>query len=340
MASMEEWYNSSVDPRSPVSEYINTPPKGMTSPPQSKRVRRALLRDLNELGVQLEHPSWPPRKLELDEPCDISPQRGPHLPVTRNIFGDVVESPSRGASLDPEEEPKRLWAQAKKKKEYDQRRDAKAQSSGFPTAIWRPTRVSVEEATLAGRQARARGRQLRRRALSESELRNARDVLKGQTSLHAAAVADRFGMGGGTTVGVPTVIRGAGVATSEGHAGWASDASALVNFHHGHIRVVAKSGLTPLKEPLDQRQKKKKKQSADDIDHLELSESGLFKPKYPIDESVKTIRRLKKVVCPDVPRDEEEEKRQARIAATAAEEEYRRRQGLGLQSAFRMTFDT
>merc|ERR1711879_192852 len=96
---------------------------------------------------------------------------------------------------------------------------------------------------------------------------------------------------------------------------WASDASALMNFHNGQIRTLAKSGLEPLKEP----PKKKKKKKRDDIDDLQLSDSGLFQPKYPIDSSLMSLRRLKKSMFPEVVLEEQEEA--ARLAALRGLEE-------------------
>merc|ERR1712190_198507 len=77
-------------------------------------------------------------------------------------------------------------------------------------------------------------------SLSESELRNARDVLKGQQSLHIATVQERFKFTADTSPGVPA------------HA-WDSEASFLLNFHSGAIRKVVPSGLEPVKEPLKKK---------------------------------------------------------------------------------------
>lgn len=348
MGSAEDWYHSHVDPRSPVAEYMAMPPKGMSCPPQSRKVRRALLKDLNQYGVQLEHPEWPPPYPEMGDGFDISPTRGPHLKeIRRGAFGDEIEvlnsrdlkrSPKRDAS-DPDADPKRLFHHVRKRKDYDRKRDNAAQSSGFPTAYWRPTRISIEDASLAGRQAsktntpaKSAGavKSLQQRALSEPELRNARDGLKGQASLHTAAVSDRFRFAADMKAGAPVCIRGAGVASGESSSAWASDASALINFHHGHIRTIAKSGLEPLKEPVG----KKKKKKADDIDHLQLSESGLFQPKYPIDSSLMSLRRLKKNIFPEVVRREQEEAARLAAARAAAEEEELRNKTAGLGRAF------
>eukprot|EP00416_Gambierdiscus_australes_P003053 CAMPEP_0171140176 /NCGR_PEP_ID=MMETSP0766_2-20121228/138202_1 /TAXON_ID=439317 /ORGANISM="Gambierdiscus australes, Strain CAWD 149" /LENGTH=50 /DNA_ID=CAMNT_0011603859 /DNA_START=32 /DNA_END=180 /DNA_ORIENTATION=+ len=41
--TMEDWFHSAVDPRSPLATYIHTPPRGMTVTPQSDKVRKELL---------------------------------------------------------------------------------------------------------------------------------------------------------------------------------------------------------------------------------------------------------------------------------------------------------
>jgi len=73
---------------------------------------------------------------------------------------------------------------------------------------------------------------------------------------------------------------------------WMSDAAYLQKFHNSAIRVVDPSGLQKIKE--EPKKKKKKKGAQDDIDELKMSDSGLFVPKYPIDDSLKTLRRLRR----------------------------------------------
>lgn len=369
-ATAEDWYHSTVDPRAPVSQYMSTAPKGMTMSPQSAKVRKLLLRDLNEYGVQLEHTNWPPpmpESLKPEEPpaafarsystpalsfTDLQGARGPHIKVVRRgAYGEVVVGPGSWERSDSSSrrttaaEPRRLWHRVPAAKAHHKpKQDAAGQSAGFPTAFWRPRRVHVEDKTLAGQMAvqgqkprevakpLAPGQPLPQRIPSDTELRNAVDTLKGQASLHTAAVSDRFRFAADMSAGAPVVIRGAGVASGTGAACWSSDASALLNFHHGQIRKIAKSGLEPLKEPATTKKKKKKK---DDIEDLQLSDSGLFQPKYPIDSSLMSLRRLKKTMFPEVVQREQEEA--ARLAAlkAAAEEEAIRNQAAGLQAAFR-----
>mmetsp|Transcript_45430 Transcript_45430/g.140381 ORF Transcript_45430/g.140381 Transcript_45430/m.140381 type:complete len:376 (+) Transcript_45430:117-1244(+) len=353
-ATEEEWFSSAVSPHE-VTQYCATAPRGMTVAPQSPAVRKQLLEDLLGYGVQLEHPSWPPPRPALpqagDQPNgasmvrslstpagsfrDIKPYRGPHLRVERRgAFGDVVGRAARASRRAVAAGPRRHWSvgDSGAPAEHSRRQDAAQQSSGMPTAFWRPTKASLEEATpsspesgrrqeAAGAVAKltAPGQPAPARIPTESELRNAREALRGQASLHTAAVSDRFRFAADVSAGAPIVIRGAGVSAGTVSASWASDASALINFHHGQIRRVAKSGLEPVKEPPKQRKKKKK----DDIEDLQLSDSGLFQPKYPIDSSLKSLRRLKKSMFPEVVQREQEEAAAAAAAEALAAEQQR-----------------
>merc|ERR1712039_488360 len=87
------------------------------------------------------------------------------------------------------------------------------------------------------------------RILDDTELRNARDGLKGQASLHTAAVADRFHFSADMSAGAPLCIRGAGTAKAIESCAWGSDASFLLNRHCGAMRTVNPSGLEAIKEP-------------------------------------------------------------------------------------------
>jgi len=137
------------------------------------------------------------------------------------------------------------------------------------------------------------------RVPSDSELRNAREVLKGQSSLHTAATVDLFRYSADTTAGAPLAIKGAGVATGQPDDIWKSDGAYLQMFHNGALRLVNPSALQPNKE--DPNLEKKNKRKGDDA--LEM---GMFKPRYPIDDSLKSVRRLKKQWFPEVIRSEKE----------------------------------
>lgn len=208
--------------------------------------------------------------------------------------------------------------------QYDYGHDISYTVAGRPTALWRPNKISLESSTSVpqlkspekelldtfskeGKKKEKDTKKQLQGSLSESELRNARDVLKGQQSLHIATVQERFKFTADTSPGVPA------------HA-WDSEASFLLNFHSGAIRKVAPSGLEPVKESPKTKRKKKKK---DDIEDLQLSESGIFEQKYPIDESLKSLRRLKKNMYPEVVRRQQEEAAAA-AAALAHAEEHRR----------------
>merc|ERR1719487_1264628 len=146
--------------------------------------------------------------------------------------------------------------------------------------------------------------------MTEIELRNARIMLRAQSSLHGSSVQDRFRFNSDVSPGANLVIKGAGTGFGNSAPPWASDAAYLTQFHHGAIRMVNPSGLEPVKDaPAAGTRKKKKKKDDDD---LQLGESGLFSPKYPLDTSIRRLKVLKKKAFPEACRTEEE------LAAMAA----------------------
>merc|ERR1712232_1206561 len=110
-----------------------------------------------------------------------------------------------------------------------------------------------------------------------------------------------MGKGSGTACGTPSDV-------------WASDAAFLIKFHNSAIRIVNPSTLQPKPEEVMPKQKKKKK---GDLNNLDM---GVFQPKYPIDESLKSLRKLKKQMFPDDTR-KEEELAKLRAAAFFAEQQ-------------------
>lgn len=56
----EGWYGPHVTPEASVATWSNATPRGMTNPPQSRRVKAILYKELSEFGVDFEHESWPP----------------------------------------------------------------------------------------------------------------------------------------------------------------------------------------------------------------------------------------------------------------------------------------
>lgn len=240
----------------------------------------------------------------------------------------------------------------KVRKAWDLGIDSLQLSRGSPTARWRPQRSSLDEVVnppvifSREREKDATGRLPSRgsvrqeaawqrpgsekpnRAMSDSELRNARDALKGQSGLHVAAAADRFRFAWDASKGAPLCIKGGGVPTGMPADVWASDGAFLNNYHNGAVRSAYPSALQPLKEEDQQVRKKKKGKGEDDDDELTLSASGMFQPIYPIDDSLKSLRRLKKTMFPDVVRHEEEEERRRRHILSL-EEEAAKRASLG-----------
>mmetsp|Transcript_105195 Transcript_105195/g.166049 ORF Transcript_105195/g.166049 Transcript_105195/m.166049 type:complete len:437 (+) Transcript_105195:98-1408(+) len=134
-----------------------------------------------------------------------------------------------------------------------------------------------------------------KRHVEEDELDNGLRSLRGMSQLHRAAVHDRFRFCCDPSRGQPMVL---GKATSNfaNPGNWMSDAAYLNKFHNSSIRVVDPSGLEVVK---GMPKKKKKNQKVDDIDDLKMSDSGLFVPQYPIDESLKCLRRLRKRYFPN-----------------------------------------
>jgi|ERR1712124_28882 len=113
----------------------------------------------------------------------------------------------------------------------------------------------------------------------------------------------------------------------------ACDASELISHHNNAVRSVNPSKLQMVAEDKDVSPKKLKK---DDVDALQLSESGLFKPKYAIDESLKVLRRLKRKHFPEEFTKEEELKRIEREKARLAEEAHRQEICAGLGAVFKI----
>jgi len=227
------------------------------------------------------------------------------------------------------------------RKSWNREADAASLSHGFPTARWRnrepfifegqalgasppKSTVAAEKDSRSGSRCGSRGdgkkgrdqrepghetwchpdqQKLNDRVMTEEELKNWRLFLKGQAGLHSAAMMDRFRFAADISKGAPLCIRGSGTACGTASDIWASDGSSLVAFHNGAIRGVNPSNLTATEEPPEETKKRKKK-GADD--ELSMGESGLFRPKYPIDNSLKSLRKLKREWFPEACLREEE----------------------------------
>jgi hypothetical protein len=151
--------------------------------------------------------------------------------------------------------------------------------------------------------------------IDTTELDNRMRALKGMSQLHRAAVADRFRFCASASSGEPMVLKASSL--NQANPGkWASDSAFLNKFHNSAIRIVAPSGLEVLKET-DCKKKKKKKKDSDG--ELQMSDSGLFVARYPIDENLVKIRKIRKKAFPDedphpVPADPTEEHRKTAAA--------------------------
>lgn len=133
--------------------------------------------------------------------------------------------------------------------------------------------------------------------ITERHLSLGIESLRSQESLHRAAVSDRFKFSAeGNTRCKAVSIKGPGAVEPQGE--WESDASLLNVFHNSAMRTVNPSRLDQLPDLTDKTKKKKKKQKEDDLDFLQMSDSGLFQAQYPTDESLMSIRRLRREYFP------------------------------------------
>lgn len=133
--------------------------------------------------------------------------------------------------------------------------------------------------------------------VDNTELDNRMRSLRGNSQLHRAAVADRFRFGASAEAGDPMVLNAASL--SQANPGsWSSDAAFLNKFHNSAIRIVHPSGLEVLKEPKVKKKKKKKLQD-DDSDLKMTVGGGEFVARYPVDQALIKLRKVKKQTFPE-----------------------------------------
>jgi hypothetical protein len=205
----------------------------------------------------------------------------------------------------------------------DPNADLHFMSDGLPSPLWRAMPFSHEDKSVNVPRNRGPGIQLPRaerkgkskrrqqeqdqqwqhakekppeKYVTDHDYHSAVEVLKAQSGMHSANVSDRFRFAADMSLGSPIVIKGAGTSSGMHSSAWASDYSALCKFHSGATRLVQPNSLQPFKP--DPAEKKKKKKKEGDIDHLQMSDTGFFRPLYPIDKSLMTIRRLKRSMEP------------------------------------------
>jgi hypothetical protein len=197
--------------------------------------------------------------------------------------------------------------------------DLMSQVHGLPTPLWRSIPFSLEDkssnvtrsrrteqprADKKGNRSHSRLEQWshakarpKPKYLTDYEFRTAVEVLRARSGQHTAAVSDRFRIAADTSPDAPLVIKGAGTASGKNHCAWASDGADLFSYHSSATRALVPSSLQPIKD--DEAQAAKKTRRKDDINYLQMSDTGIFRPLYPIDSSLKTMRRLKKVLSDD-----------------------------------------
>mmetsp|Transcript_101471 Transcript_101471/g.217276 ORF Transcript_101471/g.217276 Transcript_101471/m.217276 type:complete len:386 (-) Transcript_101471:50-1207(-) len=348
-ATAEDWFNSTVTPDAAVSTYAGAWPKGMTNPPQNPKVRKMLLEDLQRYQVQLSHPSWPPQQRPVQEEVrrvpELSRSMGDLMQSYSSLISDGTYRLRRpwnqkgGRTSSPLKSTmrnaKRIYSggyeEDLSQSSLSRSLDTSRMSVGYTTGMWRhkapgagdsvgsasasaspaSSKKGAGDASKKKEQRKAMmvapGKEKPDRIMSDIELRNAREGLRAQSSLHNSSVQDRYRFASDVSPGANLVIAGAGTGWGNAAPNWASDASYLNQFHHGAIRIVNPSGLDTLPEEPKSRRKKKK-----DEDDLQLSDSGLFQPRYPLDNSLRSLKMLKKKTFPEACRTEEE------VAAMAA----------------------
>jgi len=277
----QTWFDTSVSPHGDMTLYCNAPPIGMTSPPQNPVVRQRLLAELEAYGIRPK-PSrpWPspkPGKNDSTRPQGLARTLGMARTASSPAatFQSVDGTSVVGGSLStttlawkltrPASVPKRRWQPPDLEAPRRASDNDRWQNTGMPTALWRPPRLLPSQVTLENRRLDDK---------NDWQMRNAKEALRAQASLHTAAMSDKH-------------RNSTGMSTAPAEAAWMTDAGDLTNFHHKQLRKVVKSGLEAIKEPVVTKKKKK-----DDIEDLQLSDSGLFKPKYPVDGSLKSLRKL------------------------------------------------
>eukprot|EP00928_Gymnodinium_smaydae_P061585 TRINITY_DN4562_c0_g1_i1.p1 TRINITY_DN4562_c0_g1~~TRINITY_DN4562_c0_g1_i1.p1 ORF type:complete len:413 (+),score=66.20 TRINITY_DN4562_c0_g1_i1:124-1362(+) len=182
-ASAEEWFATQVRPDAPLADYLAAAPRGMTNPPGSEKVRKALLQDLADYGVTAQVREWPPPAPPPARPPPVlHPGGKPRRPVSaaaavnrrppsavsaqrqsashRRPHSAAAGRPaSASSSTSGERKGKRPASAPTGEKRIfsipgDElgaptlSTDGRMQSYGYPTARWRPTEFSIDSRAL------------------------------------------------------------------------------------------------------------------------------------------------------------------------------------------------
>lgn len=293
------WFAPSVKPTAPVAEYAAAPPRGMTNPPLSDKVRERLLEDLDDYAINLDpKSSWPPPLLAQPSRHPVikaatqvgwrkTPWVGmPSLECRQHLEAAAFKEKGRTKSeaavhrTAPAERAKEAEIGAvhaqRPNSEKGRHRHAGAKEASGPSG---DQPKESDDPFAVQKQVR--------KDISDIELNNSLETLKGQGRLHRAWVSDQFRFGADLSVGGSMVIKGAG-ASANVPGVWASYASHLNKFHNKAMRTVNPSKLEVL--PDEDKPRKKKK----DEDEIQLSKSGLFQPKYKADAAYRTLRQLRR----------------------------------------------
>lgn len=274
-------------------------------------VRRGLIRNASapagssssQSPKGLNAPMWHTYAFSMQKLQPINRQKGFRAGTERSVHfteggdssgdaGGELQLPSRGTNGAAEyiKTPSNATALAQARRQSLENPSGKRLAVDAPGVTKRSKDAKADKATEVSQDDAKKTAHVPEERELEEHLRG----LRGRSQLHRAAVADRYRFGADASAGAPMVLKNT-TAVNANPGVWASDAAFLNKFHNSAIRIVVPSGLKEIKQP-----KKRKKKKGDDVDDLKMSDSGLFVARYPIDESLKTLRRLRKKAFPEI----------------------------------------
>eukprot|EP00928_Gymnodinium_smaydae_P061586 TRINITY_DN4562_c0_g1_i2.p1 TRINITY_DN4562_c0_g1~~TRINITY_DN4562_c0_g1_i2.p1 ORF type:complete len:353 (+),score=58.52 TRINITY_DN4562_c0_g1_i2:124-1182(+) len=279
-ASAEEWFATQVRPDAPLADYLAAAPRGMTNPPGSEKVRKALLQDLADYGVTAQVREWPPPAPPPARPPPVlHPGGKPRRPVS--AAAAVNRRPPSAVSA------QRQSASHRRPHSAAAGRPASASSSTSgerkaDTSDASPRSGAVlgfAEASLRSNQSQ----EVEQRPVHDDDIRRGQQELRCLSGHKRAACADRFRRAADVTKG----------ALAPAHEAWESDGAVLISFHNRALRAVNPSGLQAAEPPKGRR---RRNSQADD--YLVMG-SGTFQPKYQVDDALVKLRRIKRTMFPE-----------------------------------------
>lgn len=276
-----------------------------------------------ESGSLVEQWNW--------EHQDLSVQEGDCIVEVNGIRGDLRKM--------TKQLKRARVCKLKIRKAWTNSADVNSQSRGSPTALWRTRRdfmLEDEELTITGgnrpplaapKVKKIKGddawvglakQKILDRVPTDLEMKNSRDVLKAQSNLNAAEFTDRFRMNADMSPSAPLFLDGAGTPSCQPNDSWSSDGAILVMFHNGALRLANPSKLQMAEELEVTAGASNSRRKRDSTTNLLVTSSSQFRPKYPIDHSLRSLRKFRKHLFPQQVLTQEEERRQAAQAIFAA----------------------